>query len=62
IKCYGKIRYNHIKSPCQLSFVEDNILLANFEIPQRAITPGQAIVFYDEFDQVLGGGTIRANN
>jgi tRNA-uridine 2-sulfurtransferase len=30
----------------------------DFAAPQRAVTPGQAVVFYEE-DEVLGGGTIE---
>jgi tRNA-specific 2-thiouridylase len=37
--------------------VEDGIVECRFEEPQRAITPGQAVVFYDG-DYVVGGGTI----
>lgn len=34
-----------------------NVLKLTFSKPQRAVTPGQAVVFYDK-DRVLGGGTI----
>lgn len=59
INCLGKIRYSHKKSPCSLSYINHNTLVAKFQTPQRAVTPGQAIVFYDELNQVLGGGTIK---
>jgi tRNA-specific 2-thiouridylase len=36
---------------------EDKTLLVTFDEPQRAITPGQAVVVYDG-EYVLGGGTI----
>ena len=35
----------------------DDEVLVTFETPQRAITPGQAVVFYDG-DAVVGGGWI----
>jgi tRNA-specific 2-thiouridylase len=39
-------------------YPEDNgFVRVEFDEPQRAITPGQAIVFYDG-DTVVGGGTI----
>ncbi|MDF2614818.1 MAG: mnmA [Clostridia bacterium] len=55
--CLAKIRYSHQASPCRIKMVDDEIILCEFEENQRAITPGQAIVFYDG-DIVLGGGTI----
>jgi tRNA-specific 2-thiouridylase len=44
-------------SPALLSCSSDNQALVQFKEPQRAITPGQAVVFYRGED-VLGGGTI----
>jgi tRNA-uridine 2-sulfurtransferase len=40
-----------------LSMFDDGRAQVRFESPQRAVTPGQAIVFYDG-ERVLGGGTI----
>lgn len=53
----GKIRYNHKGAPCRLYKRENGILECVFDEPQRAVTPGQALVLY-EGDYVLGGGTI----
>ncbi|MBU9737263.1 tRNA 2-thiouridine(34) synthase MnmA [Diplocloster agilis] len=53
----GKIRYSHQGAPCRIKKVDDGHIQCNFAAPQRAITPGQAVVFYDG-DCVLGGGTI----
>ncbi len=58
LNCSAKIRYRQADQACKLSFNADNTLCTvHFTQPQRAITPGQAIVFY-EGTQVLGGGTI----
>ena len=52
-----KIRNNHPASPARLEVGEKAEALVTFYEPQRAITPGQAAVFYDG-DEVLGGGWI----
>lgn len=54
----AKIRYNHKGSLCRLYHEGEDRVRCIFEEPQRAITPGQAVVFYDG-NYVLGGGTIR---
>lgn len=54
----AKIRYSHKGASCMIREVEDGVVECVFEEPQRAITPGQAVVFYDG-DYVVGGGIIR---
>lgn len=53
----AKIRYSHKAVPCSIKMKDNTILECVFESPQRAITPGQAVVFYDG-EYVVGGGTI----
>lgn len=53
----AKIRYAAQESPALIKPLKDDKILVEFDTPQRAITPGQAVVFYDG-DIVLGGGTI----
>ncbi len=53
----GKIRYNHKGERCRVRRVGEDELECTFEQPVRAVTPGQALVLYDE-NHVLGGGTI----
>ncbi len=53
----AKIRYSHKVAPCEIEIVDKDLLKCTFETPQRAITPGQAVVFYDQ-DLVIGGGKI----
>lgn len=54
-----KIRYNAPRVPALLRFQEDERVRVEFKEPQRAITPGQAVVFYQD-DIVLGGATIKS--
>ena len=53
----AKIRYSHKGAPCLIREREDGTVECRFETPQRAITPGQAVVFYEN-DHIFGGGTI----
>lgn len=53
----AKIRYNHKKAEAQISPLDNGMIKVKFDEPQPAITPGQAVVFYDD-ETVLGGGWI----
>jgi tRNA-specific 2-thiouridylase len=52
-----KIRYAHQGAPATLEPLERGRVRVRLHSPQRAITPGQAAVFYDA-DKVVGGGWI----
>ncbi len=56
-RVFAKIRYNHKGAYCTVEKSGDDEILCTFEEPQRAVTPGQAVVLYDG-EHVLGGGTI----
>lgn len=53
----AKIRYSHQGALCKIKMIDEDTVECNFLEPVRAITPGQAVVFYDE-DIVVGGATI----
>ena len=53
----GKIRYNHKGSGCMVRQAGDDLYECIFSEPQRALTPGQALVLYDG-TLIAGGGTI----
>lgn len=55
-----KIRYNHEAAPATVQVLEGKRAQVNFTEPQRAITPGQAAVFY-QGSVVLGGGWIQSD-
>ena len=56
-KCEAKPRYRAPASPCAVTPVDERTVRIEFDEPQRALTPGQAVVLYNG-DEVLGGGTI----
>jgi tRNA-specific 2-thiouridylase len=56
----AKIRYRTPAAPAVVTPLADATLRIVFDDPQRAITPGQAAVFYDG-DEVLGGGAILSS-
>lgn len=54
----AKIRYSHKGAPCVIREIGEDLVECRFTELVRAVTPGQAVVFYDG-DYVVGGGTIR---
>lgn len=58
IRVNARIRYNHQEAPATVSQMSEGRISVTFEEPQMAITPGQAVVLYDN-DMVIGGGTIE---
>lgn len=55
--CTAKFRYRQEDSPVKVTQISEDQVKVEFLEPQRAITPGQAVVFY-KGDVCLGGGTI----
>lgn len=53
----AKIRYNHQGAMCTIRMAGEDTVECVFDEPQRAVAPGQAVVFYEN-DYVLGGGVI----
>ncbi|MCM8807105.1 MAG: tRNA 2-thiouridine(34) synthase MnmA [Candidatus Omnitrophica bacterium] len=53
----AKIRYKHTPAKAIIKPIKDNKIIVTFEKPQRAPTPGQAVVFYKN-DETIGGGFI----
>lgn len=53
----AKIRYSHQGAPCKIKMTGDDRIVCHFEEPVRAVTPGQAVVFYQD-DLVVGGAVI----
>ena len=58
VRVHAKVRYAHQGADATVYMTEDGNLICEFDEPQRAITPGQALVMYDG-DYVVGGGVIK---
>ena len=56
-KCRARIRYRQPMQECEVVYESDGTLTVMFTQAQRAVTPGQSIVFYDG-DVVVGGAVI----
>jgi tRNA-specific 2-thiouridylase len=60
LACAAKIRYRHPAAPAMVHALPDGGARVEFASPQSAVTPGQAVVFYDG-PRVLGGGWIEGH-
>lgn len=57
----AKVRYRTPEAPARLFPIEKGRVRVEFDTPQRAVTPGQAVVFY-RGEEVLGGGVIDSGD
>ncbi|MCD8087481.1 MAG: tRNA 2-thiouridine(34) synthase MnmA [Oscillospiraceae bacterium] len=57
VRCRARVRYRQAEQWATAEQTDEDVLRVTFDQPQRAITPGQAVVLYDG-DTVIGGGTI----
>ena len=55
----ARIRYRHREAEAMIVPLDESRVRVKFKEPQMAITPGQAVVFYDD-EVVIGGGTIES--
>ena len=60
LRLAAQIRHRHRAAPATVNALDDRRAEVVFDEPQIAITPGQAVVFYDA-DVVAGGGWIDSN-
>jgi tRNA-specific 2-thiouridylase len=56
----AKVRYATPAVAATIEPIDNDNLRVRFHVPQRAISPGQSVVFY-RGDQMLGGGIIQAS-
>jgi tRNA-specific 2-thiouridylase len=57
-RCTAKVRYRQADQDCEVQILGDSTCAVRFDVPQRAVTPGQYVVFYQD-DVCLGGAVIE---
>ena len=60
-RCTAKTRYRQPDQDCSVELRDDGTLAVQFDQPQRAVTPGQSVVFYRD-EECLGGAVIAATD
>ena len=58
--CRAKTRYRQSDQECEIGIISEDKITVTFKKPQRAVTPGQYIVFYDD-EVCLGGAVIDSS-
>jgi tRNA-specific 2-thiouridylase len=58
VRTRARIRYRHAEAEAEVRPLGGDRVEVRFDVPQRAVTPGQAVVFYDG-EVCLGGGSIE---
>ena len=58
LACHARVRYRQPEQACRLTPLDAGRCRVEFAEPQRALTPGQSVVFYDGLE-CLGGGVIE---
>ena len=61
LTCRAKTRYRQPDQDCKVNLLADGTLDVTFDQPQRAVTPGQSVVFYQD-DICLGGAVIESTD
>jgi tRNA-specific 2-thiouridylase len=59
LRALARIRHRHREAPATLTPLGDGRVEVKFDAPERAVTPGQGVAFYDG-DLLLGGGWIES--
>jgi tRNA-specific 2-thiouridylase len=61
LRCTAKVRYRQPDQKCRVEALGEGRVSVHFDSPQRAVTPGQSVVFYDG-ERCLGGGVIETSS
>ncbi|OGT22333.1 MAG: tRNA 2-thiouridine(34) synthase MnmA [Gammaproteobacteria bacterium RBG_16_57_12] len=61
LRCLAKTRYRQPDQSCRITTLDGERCQVEFDQPQRAVTPGQSVVFYHD-GECLGGGIIENSN